>query len=530
MTSAFLRDESNLAEVIEHLAGKGVRLWVGNGHVSYRAPKGALCRPDIEVLKARKGEILALVQQVRAGTAASPVGGEAKVHLLPLSFSQTAHWRENLLVKHRRVTGVGFPTRWRGPLNVPALQCAFEEMIQRHEVLRSRIVVWDGAALQAIAEFGEFQLAVEDLSAVPADLQEDKVLDRISACMYEPYDVMAYPLFRFRLIRLAQDDHVLVMAMEHTITDGFSLDCFQQELFCLYQDIVRGNAPSLPAIALPFGEYVIRQRTQLPAWQQVHAQYWRERLKGCERLRFPVDKRARDQGAQLFSLLPIHFRNDLTEALREFSHAHRTTLVTTFLAGYVALVLRWCCVGEAVIRFQVDNRTTETERTLGYLASALYLKVSLRESDTFLDLLHRVSVEYSAALEHADFGYIEAQQPPPAGPQYTRFNWLQQPPAGDAGDTLDAGLDVSWFPFDREPEEAAPDEMDCEPTMGFIASAEELVGYLEFPLRSYSEEQMKLFSRQFVRVMEALLAAPDAPVASVARLSSRDRAAASGRG
>jgi hypothetical protein len=191
----------------------------------------------------------------------------------------------------------------------------------------------------------------------------------------------------------------------------------------------------------------------------------------------------------------------------------------SFFAAYVALVLRWCNVPEAVVLFQIDGRTSSmVDRTFGYLASPLYLRVALFEPDSFIDLLRRVTEEYCNAYEHAECSYLEAQLPPPAVALNTRFNWMRQAPPADVSagsgqrDHAVDDVDVSWFPFEPG---VVDDERDTEPTMGFKETDEEIVGYLQFPLTRFSPGLMERFARNFDLVLETLLRSPETNVKSI---------------
>ena len=513
------RSEASLAEVVDRLASKGVRLRSENGQLKYRAIKGAVSQEDIDALSACKDQMVALVEGAQADelgldTALQP---GAVVHLAPLAFSQLAHWDTYRLAHERSCCVVGFPTRWRGHLNVSVLQRALREMVRRHDALRTRIVIWQGTPLQEIRDRYDCELIVEDLSWLEEDRRDAELLRRVSRCMFEPIDVTVFPLYRFRLIRIREDDHVLVTAMEHIITDGYSLNLFQKELFCVYQDIAHGRPLSLLPVSMQFSDYVIWQRGVIQSWKEQHRQYWAERLNGCQRLKFPRDGNEGSVRRLGFGLIPIRFRSGLKEELGEWCRRHGTTLVISVFTAYVALVLRWCNVQEAVILFQSSGRTSSIfDRTFGYLASPLYLRLALFESDSFIDLLQRVTEEYCNANEHADFSFLEAQQPRPDFALNTLFNWLPQaPPVDESARSANPehAMDVSWFPF--EPPVVTHYKSDIEPATGFMDTDEGIVGYVQFPLNRFSAALMQRFAHSLELLIEMLLREPGTKVQSI---------------
>jgi hypothetical protein len=357
-------------------------------------------------------------------------------------------------------------------------------------------------------------LTVEDLTAMPDSLRETELGRRIHKCMVEPIDVAVYPLFRCGLIRVHDDDHVLIFAMEHMITDGVSLGVLQQELLTVYWDTVRGRRLSLPPVPVQLSDYAVWQSIMIDSWREVHGAYWREHVAGCLRVRFPSDLGERDAGRTCWGTVPVRIPARLRSELGEWCRRERTTLVMGAFTAYAALVLRWCDVSEAVILFQTDGRTSQsTSRSIGYFASVLYLKMTLAESDTFLDLMRRVKEEYYRAREHADSAYMEAQEPRPDFTRNSCFNWLPQGPAAVHLDGLEEIMSVSRVPLWREVLENF--QRDTEPEMGLVETDEEIRGNVVFPLDRFSVAKMERFARNFLLFIEVMLRRPEERVKNV---------------
>lgn len=239
-------------------------------------------------------------------------------------------------------------------------------------------------------------------------------------------------------------------------------------------------------------------------------------MRGCRRVRFPVDTYEHSEGRKGFGAIPVCFRSGLKAELHEWCRRMGTTLVMSFFVAYVALVLRWCNVPEAVVLFQINGRTSSrTEHTVGYLASPLYLRIALLESDNFIDLLRRVTEEYCNAHEHADSSYLEAQLPPPDFTQNSRFNWLQQEPAGArlGADRSEQIIDVSRVPFELRM--VANFDRDVEPAMGFVETDDDIKGYVQFSLNRFSASIMERFARNFLLFIETLVRRPGDRVKSL---------------
>jgi hypothetical protein len=516
-SSPVAEPENDLVDLVARLTNKGIRLQSEKGQLVYRAPKGCLDGDDMETLRACKSHIVDFLEGGDAGDGVSTTAptASARIHLAPLAFSQLAHWRLYQLSQPLSHVVTGFPTRWRGRLNEAVLQRAICELIRRHDALRTRIILCAGGPMQEIRDFGDYELVVDDLTELEASTRERELKRLISKHMLDPIDVGVFPLFRFRLIRVEEDDHVLVMVIEHIITDGVSLNLLHGELLTIYQDVTEGRAPSLPP-APQFSDYAFRQRGMLRSWIEQHASYWQERMKGCQRLRFPDDRLEHVEGLAGTGTVVLRIHGGLRAAMGEWCRRMGTTLVMGFFVAYVAVVLRWCDVSESMIVFQVDGRADGgANRIVGYLASVLYLRVGLLESDTFVDLLRRVTEEYCNAHEHADASYMEAQASPPDFTRNSCFNWLRE---GIVDNRIELErseqvIEVSRVPF--LPRILAQFERDEEPGMGFSERDDEIVACVHFPRNRFSVGTMERFASNFLRFVDILLQSPDANVKNI---------------
>src|SRR5262249_34711866 len=157
-----------------------------------------------------------------------------------------------------------------------SLQLSAVELVRRHEALRTRIVVCNGTPAQDIAEPDDFELPVSDLSPLPNPLREIKIQRAIEQLILEPIDVAVGPLFGIRLLRLSQDEHVVIVAMEHIFSDGSSVSVRGGDLFSAYTQPIQGGAFFFPAIPIQFADYAVWQRKALESWFDVHGTFWNQ--------------------------------------------------------------------------------------------------------------------------------------------------------------------------------------------------------------------------------------------------------------
>jgi Condensation domain/TubC N-terminal docking domain len=504
-----------VAEFLASVRNKGVKLWCESGQLHYKAPKGVLTQEDIDGLRISRGQIVTLLER-SAGAQATELELEPRSRLerAPLAFSQLAHWHQYKLSERRAIRQIASATRIRGRLNVEVLQKSIAEVVRRHDALRTRIVALDGVPVQEIAESSSPELEFDDLTVISDSDRETQVRLLIDKHILEQIDVAADPLFRVWLLRIRDDEHVLIMAIEHMASDGFSLNILIHELFTAYIQGLKGQAFSLPEVPIQFAEYAVRQRNSLQSWLEEHGAYWNERLAGCHRLRFPAYGGSPAASRVGWGVVPVRIGSQLKSELGEWSRLRRTTLVMSVFTAYVGLVLRWCDARECIIQYQSDGRTSpEIQSTVGYLASVLYLRMELLENNSFVDLLNRVTDEYCKAYEHADSSYFAAQVPRPEWTRNSAFNWLPRESKFDSFVLDDA---ITCSPVRFVPPLARILDTDGEPSIGLLDTEEgEIAGEVWFPLNRFSVATMERFGRNFLVFIRALLRQPEGRVHDV---------------
>lgn len=504
-----------IADVLGSVRKKGVRLWSENGQLHYTASKGALTQEEIAGLRSCKDQIVAILEGATGTRTVEPkVEPRPRFDRAPLAFSQVAHWNVYRLNERHAIRQIASATRLRGRLNVTALERSFAEVIQRHDALRTRIVTLEGSPVQEISRSIPCALSVEDLTRTPERLREAEVIRITEQHVLEPINVAAAPLFGARLLRLHDDDHVLVVATEHMISDELSMHILLRDLFTAYRQVTSGHVISLPHVPVQFADYAVWQRNTLKSWIEKHGTYWSERLIR-QRLRFPQDKSVQST-REGWASVSIHIGADLKMQLRDWCRIRRTTLVMSVFTAYVALVLRWCHAPEAIIQYQSNGRAgPDVENTIGYFASALYLRMGLAEDDSFVDLMKQVTEEYCRAYQHADFAYMAAQVPRPEFTRNPAFNWVPQGLGIELSDLdkSEHAIACSPVPFVHPMLEKL--ELDHEPVMLFYDADHQVVGDLLFPRNRYSVDTMQRFGRNFLVFIEALLKRPESRVKDV---------------
>ncbi|WKB55582.1 amino acid adenylation domain-containing protein [Eleftheria terrae] len=362
------------------------------------------------------GDFAALTNQAPSSSQPDLVPLARPEHL-PLSFAQQRLWfiAQTGLQASTAYHMMG-SLRLRGALDPAALQAALDRIVQRHEALRTRFEVMDGQPVQRIARSGRFTLLHHDLSGAPGTLEH-----WVAAEAEAPFDLAQGPLVRGRLLRLGEQDHVLLLTMHHIISDGWSLGVLTGELSELYRAYaVQGLAHQvdpLPALPVQYADYAVWQREWLAGEvQQRQLAFWREQLASAPALvTLPTDRPRPAVQDYRGQSLPVEFSPELSAALKALSQRHGTTLYMTLLAAWGALVARLAGQDEVVIGTPVANRTrAEVEPLIGFFVNTLALKLDFSDRPSVAQLLAQVREQVLQAQSHQDLPFeqvVEALRP-----------------------------------------------------------------------------------------------------------------------
>jgi amino acid adenylation domain-containing protein len=336
----------------------------------------------------------------------------------PLSFAQSRWWFLSQLERdaaplYNWVRAI----RWSGPLDVPVLARSFEEVVRRHQTLRTRVLIEDGEPVQEPTPAGPFPLPVTDLSSRPPAAREDEARRLAAQELLQPFDLASGRLLRAALLRLGPDEHVLVLAIHHITSDGWSMQLLLRELATVYTAFAGGRPSPLPELPIQYGEYARWQRDHFQgAPLESELTYWRERLQGAPAvLELPSDRpRPNVQtyaGAQLSFLLP----GSLVDALTALARRERASLFMVLLAAFKALLWRYTGQTDLVVGVPTAGRTrVELESLIGCLANALILRTDLAGDPSFREVLARVRTVALGAYAHQELPFeklVEELQP-----------------------------------------------------------------------------------------------------------------------
>jgi amino acid adenylation domain-containing protein len=310
----------------------------------------------------------------------------------PLSFAQERLWFLHQFGGDGSVYNI--PEAWRlsGRLDVQALERSFNEVVQRHEVLRTTYPIESGRVLQSIAPALHLDLAMADLRALSPEIQAAETRRLTSREAALPFDLARGPLIRTTLLRLAPEEHVLLLTQHHIVSDGWSMGVFVRELAALYRAFCLGEPSPLAPLALQYADFARWQRGWLRgealARQLAH---WRRRLDGAPALlELPTDRPRPSvqtfRGADRTLEIPA----GLARGLEDLSRQHGVSLFMTLLAAFQILLSRYAGREDVVVGTPIANRNRlETEGLVGFFVNTLVLRVDLAGDPDLPGLLLR---------------------------------------------------------------------------------------------------------------------------------------------
>jgi amino acid adenylation domain-containing protein/non-ribosomal peptide synthase protein (TIGR01720 family) len=332
-------------------------------------------------------EALAADIDSRRRTAASPaIARRGATQNGPLSFAQQRLWILDQLAAGNPVYHLPIVLRLAGELDRAALASALNDIVARHEALRTTFPVVHGSPAQHVAHEFETPLAER------AVRDESELSEALLEIVREPFDLATGPLFRAHLLRLAAGDHVLAIVMHHIVSDGWSLGVFLRELSAAYDARSQGQAPHFAELPVQYADYAAWQREWLEsAVFAEQMEYWRRQLDGLPVLNLPTDRpRPRVQtfrGGRRRAEVPA----DTAAALRALAREQGATFFMVLFAGFQALMSRYSGQTDIAAGAPVANRNRpEIEGLIGFFVNTLVLRTRLDGDPAFSEIVARV--------------------------------------------------------------------------------------------------------------------------------------------
>jgi non-ribosomal peptide synthetase component F len=442
---------------------------------------------------------------------------------LSLSLAQQRMWLRAAMDGPSDACNIVRAFRLEGVLNPVALQRALAALGRRHDNLRASLRMVGDSVLQVIAAESPSVLSFVDLRHVPQSRSQAALDASLRAAHAQCFDLASGPLWSARVIRLAEQQHVLHLAMHHVIGDDWSVQVLLRELVTLYGAMIAGVAEPLPELPVQYADYAHWQRRWLTT-ERLTTQigYWQEHLRDAPPLtQLPLDHPREVGRCFQAGSVRLHFDRDLTTQLRRLSREAETTLFITLLAGYAVALSRYGNPPDIVIGTVVANRyPVETEALIGFFVNTLALRLEWREGATFREIQTRAHHSAVNGFAHPDVPFdqiIEALQPvrsPLYSPLFQTLFVLQNIPKqelvlpGLVSTPLDLARPSAGANFDL--------------TLSLHESDGELRGALEFDAALFDCTTIERMALHFAALLAAIVWSPDVAAGQLPDVTERD--------
>ncbi len=451
---------------------------------------------------------------------ADPIRAVRRDLKLPLSFAQQRLWFLDQLQPGSCAYNMPAVIRLRGELNVGALERSLSTVVTRHEVLRSSFPTNNGQAVQMIGEAEPVTLTLVDLGG--AVDTEQTVTALLRKEVQRPFDLGTGPVFRSHLLRLGDQEHVLVLVLHHIVADGWSLGLLMKELWQSYSAEAEGRNLNLAALPVQYVDYAVWQRAQVKGTElERQLSHWRKELAGAPRILEIFGERARPSvQSNRGATRKLTLSRELSEAARGLSRKEGVTLFMLLLAAFKVLLSRYSGQEDVVVGSPIAGRNrTEIEGLIGFFANTLVLRTDLSGNLTFRQLLKRVRETALRAYTHQDLPFeqlVEQLQPERDLSHSPIFQvmFVLQNVSKEAINL--PGLELTYLATDRE---AAKFDL----TLSMLDTEQGLIGNLEYNTDLFDSRLIDRMVGHFEVLLEGIVAHPEQRVGELPLLSRAER-------
>jgi amino acid adenylation domain-containing protein len=438
---------------------------------------------------------------------------------MPLSFAQRQLWFLDRLAENDKTKGGGeyldpIALQVRGPLNVAALRGAFDALADRHSVLRTRYTVIDGEPYQTVGGKHGVDFGYRDLNAIPDETRRRTAVELVERESARPFDLTRDHPLRVLLVRLSSDEHLVLIVLHHIASDAWSRSIVARELGELYAERRHARPAELAPLAMRYADFAMWQRQRLSGpVQERLLSFWRDRLSGLAPVELPTDGPRAARRDATGAVVPFAVPAPLFRRLTELGRRRRATPFMTFLAGYFALLARYCGQEDLAVGTPTAGRDRlELEDLIGCFANMLVMRSDLAGDPSFEELQDRVRDMVLSAFAHREMpfeklvGDLGFDRDLAVNPLFQiAFAWQNTPQARFAL----PGLHVEPLGLART---TAKFDLTLRLTKGSDGG---LAGEFEYASALFDEATITRFARHYVRVLEC---AADRPGSAMSRL------------
>jgi amino acid adenylation domain-containing protein/FkbH-like protein/non-ribosomal peptide synthase protein (TIGR01720 family) len=462
--------------------------------------------------------------EVEADAKLKTIPRRAEQSPAPLSFAQQRIW-----FLHQFDSGNAYnelsSVHLKGLLNVEALEKSLNEIVRRHEALRTTFEMVDGQAVQVVHPSWDFRLSILDFSTVQNPLPPyqggDKIQDFVIEEAQKFFDLTKVPLLRGTLLKLGEQEYVLVFVMHHIICDGWSMRSLIREVAALYDAFSKSKPSPLPELPLQYADFAVWQRQWSKEYLQNHLSYWKQQLTAATTvLEIPTDKPR--PAVQTFQGATTHFQlsPSLTQKLKSLSQQSGCTLFMTLLAAFQTLLYRYSGQEDISVGTPIANRNySEIQPLIGVFVNTLVMRTDLSGNPSFRELLSRVRQVALGAYAHEDLPFeqlvedLQAQRNLSHQPLFQVMFVLQE--------NLTPELVLPGLTLKRLQVDSGASKFDL--TLYLVDSEPAITGALEYSTDLFEAATIDRVIVHFTTLLEGIVTNPDRRLSELPLLTESER-------
>ena len=461
--------------------------------------------------------------RAESGLQIGPIQHVSRDEEMPLSFAQQRLWFLDQLESANNIYNLAAAVQIKGPLDERALEQSLNEVVRRHEALRTVFARTGGEPVQVVND------APQSLDLPAISLQHLAESERMSEAMrlanteaQRRFDLSRGPLFRASLLRLDQQEYILLVNMAHIICDGWSMEVLVREVAVLYEALIRQEPAPLPELPIQYADFAQWQRQWLQGeFLEAQLVYWREQLAGAPAvLALPTDRPRPPIQSFKGATQSFDLSGALSDAIRSLGRSEDATLFMTLFAAFNALLYRYTQQEDLVVGVPISNRNwLDLEKLIGFFVNTLVLRTDLSGEPTFRELLRRVREVALGAYTHQDLPFeklVEELQPERDLSHTPLFQVMFALQSAPLESLKLADLSLNLFRT-----ESGTSKFDL--TLTIEERANEIGCLLEYNTDLFDDETISRMLLHWQTLLESIVAAPDMRVSELPLLDQAER-------
>ncbi|MCK5522105.1 MAG: amino acid adenylation domain-containing protein [Thiomargarita sp.] len=405
-----------------------IKLWLQEDALRYSAPEDGITSDLLAQLREHKMEIIAFLKdnpffednvlkkrhsQASSTTLLEPIRKLSRENKkFPLSFAQQRLWFLYQLEEKNAVYNLPVAHRIEGPLHYHALEQSLQEIVRRHETLRTTFPTVNGEPIQVVQLISELYpqvlLPIVDLRNLPPEKQKTEVQRLSNEEAQHLFDLVQGPLFRAKLLKLGADTYVFLFNLHHIISDGWSIQIFIRELWNIYEAFLQGKPSPLSPLPIQYVDFSSWQRQWLGGKVlEQQLTYWKQQLADAPTLlELPIDRIRPPLQRFMGKKLSLSISHQLTAQLKKLSQQTGTTLFMILYSAFAILLFRYSRQNDIIIGSPISNRTQkQVESLIGFFVNNLVLRLNLSGNPSFKQIMQQARKVALEAYAHQDIPF-----------------------------------------------------------------------------------------------------------------------------